>query len=91
MLRTAVTLGIQPQAFWRLSLKEWRMLTARAEAPAMGRAAMEGLMARWPDGGFPSPSGEGRSRSDPGGDVRTDPTLAALRTACPSPEGEGDR
>jgi uncharacterized phage protein (TIGR02216 family) len=49
MLRTAVGLGIQPEAFWRLSLKEWRMLTERAPAPAMGRAAMEGLMARWPD------------------------------------------
>jgi uncharacterized phage protein (TIGR02216 family) len=59
MLRTAVALGIQPEAFWRLSLKEWRMLTERAPVPAMGLAAMEGLMARWPDGGFSSPSGEG--------------------------------
>jgi uncharacterized phage protein (TIGR02216 family) len=59
LLRTALALGITPEAFWRLSLKEWRMLTERAQAPAMGRTAMEGLMARWPDGGLSSPSGEG--------------------------------
>jgi len=48
-LRTAVALGVQPEAFWRLSLKEWRMLTERAGEPALGRGGLETLMARWPD------------------------------------------
>ena len=30
MLRTAARLGVGPEGFWRLSLREWRMLTARA-------------------------------------------------------------
>lgn len=51
MLRTAVALGVSPDAFWRLSLKEWRMLTERAGAPALGRGGLEALMARWPDEG----------------------------------------
>jgi len=52
MMRTAVALGVSPEGFWRLSLREWRWLTARraAEAP-MGRAALEEMAARWPDGG----------------------------------------
>ncbi|MBX9574630.1 MAG: phage tail assembly chaperone [Caulobacteraceae bacterium] len=64
MLRTASALGVPPEAFWRLSLKEWRMLTERAGEPTMGRAAMEGLMARWPDGAWgESPSTASRSPS----------------------------
>jgi uncharacterized phage protein (TIGR02216 family) len=56
-LRTAVALGVSPEAFWRLSLKEWRMLTAVAgKAVPMGRAEVEALMQAWPD--FPPPSGE---------------------------------
>lgn len=51
MLRTAVALGVQPEAFWRLSLKEWRMLTERAGAPTLERGGLEALMARWPDEG----------------------------------------
>jgi uncharacterized phage protein (TIGR02216 family) len=51
MLRTAAALGIQPEAFWRVSLKEWRMLTERAQAPTLGRDGLEALMARWPDEG----------------------------------------
>jgi uncharacterized phage protein (TIGR02216 family) len=50
MLRTAVALGVSPEAFWRLSLKEWRMLTAVAgKAVPMGRAEVEALMQAWPD------------------------------------------
>ena len=50
MLRAALAMGVAPEAFWRLSLKEWRMLTAPAarEAP-MDRAGFEALAARWPD------------------------------------------
>lgn len=51
MLRTALAMGVQPDAFWRLSLKEWRMLTERTAAPTLGRDGLETLMARWPDEG----------------------------------------
>ena len=55
MLRAALTLGIQPEAFWRLSLKEWRMLTEAPRGPgAMGRGRLDELMRRWPDGGAAS-------------------------------------
>ncbi|MDK2747802.1 MAG: phage tail assembly chaperone [Brevundimonas sp.] len=52
MLRAAVRMGVTPEAFWRLSLKEWRMLTEapRGTAP-MGRAGLAKLMEDWPDGG----------------------------------------
>lgn len=49
MLRTAMSLGVPPDAFWRLSLKEWRMLTERTGEPRLGRDGLEALMARWPD------------------------------------------
>lgn len=50
MLRIAVGLGIRPAAFWRLSLREWRMLTARpAGAAFMGRDVFERLAEAWPD------------------------------------------
>jgi uncharacterized phage protein (TIGR02216 family) len=43
-------LGVAPEAFWRLSLQEWRMLTAPAPGGApMGRSEFERLMAAWPD------------------------------------------
>jgi uncharacterized phage protein (TIGR02216 family) len=50
MLRTAVAMGVSPEAFWRLSLKEWRMLTAApAGAVPMARAELEQMMKAWPD------------------------------------------
>ena len=50
MLRTAAALGIGPEAFWRLSLAEWRMLTAGpAQAAPMGRSEFERMAERWPD------------------------------------------
>lgn len=50
MMRTAAMSGVGPEGFWRLSLKEWRMLTARAEAGApLGRGEMGLMMERWPD------------------------------------------
>lgn len=58
MLRLAVGLGVQPEAFWRLSLKEWRALTEREPRAAMGRAELERLAERWPDG--PSPPAASR-------------------------------
>lgn len=51
MLRTGLALGIGPEAFWRLSAAEWRMLTEveRGVSP-MARGEFERLMAGWPDG-----------------------------------------
>jgi uncharacterized phage protein (TIGR02216 family) len=50
MMRTALALGVGPEAFWRLSLREWRMLTARPAASApMGRGALERMAEAWPD------------------------------------------
>jgi len=50
MLRLALTMGLAPEAFWRLSLKEWRMLTAPAEGSApLRRAALDRMMEGWPD------------------------------------------
>ncbi|GAA0643676.1 hypothetical protein GCM10009101_15520 [Brevundimonas lenta] len=50
MLRTAAALGVQPAAFWRLSLKEWRMLTERPTgAEPMRRCELERMAEAWPD------------------------------------------
>ncbi len=40
-------LRLSPEAFWRLSVAEWRMLTG-AEAP-LRRGELSALMARFPD------------------------------------------
>ncbi len=50
MLQAAARCGIAPEPFWRLSLREWRMLTAvDASAAPMGRGDLEQLAKRWPD------------------------------------------
>jgi len=46
-LRRAATLGVAPAAFWRLSVAEWRALTA-GEA-GLGRGGLDALMRRFPD------------------------------------------
>lgn len=46
-LRLAVRLGVPPEAFWRLSLKEWRVLTE--SPPVLSRADLSALIARYPD------------------------------------------
>jgi len=48
LLRHALQLGIAPEAFWRLSLAEWRALTS-AQSDALTRAAFEDLARRFPD------------------------------------------
>ena len=45
----ALDLAIPPQAFWRLSLAEWRALTEAPAAPVLNRAALDALVARFPD------------------------------------------
>ncbi|MGQ2992120.1 MAG: phage tail assembly chaperone [Brevundimonas sp.] len=53
MLRLALAMGLAPEAFWRLSLREWRMLTEPASASstgwALGRAELERMAEAWPD------------------------------------------
>lgn len=50
MLRRAAAAGVAPEAFWRLSLKEWRMLTGSGDGPtAMDRRELEQLAEAWPD------------------------------------------
>ncbi|WP_082496307.1 phage tail assembly chaperone [Brevundimonas sp. Leaf363] len=51
MMRLAVTLGVAPGAFWRLSLREWRWLTARPSGGALRREDLERMAERWPDDG----------------------------------------
>ena len=48
-LRLAVRLGLAPEAFWRLSLREWRALTQAPSAPVLSRADLASLIARYPD------------------------------------------
>ncbi len=48
-LRLAVRLGIAPEAFWRLSLTEWRALTEMPPAPVLTRPGLSALIARYPD------------------------------------------
>lgn len=50
MLRLGMRFGIAPEAFWRLSLREWRMLTEAEPAPVLGRAGLERLMEAYGDG-----------------------------------------
>jgi len=50
MLRVAATLGVGPEAFWRLSLKEWRMLTAPSAAGRrIARRDLDEMIRAWPD------------------------------------------
>jgi uncharacterized phage protein (TIGR02216 family) len=45
--------GHPPEAFWRLSLAEWRALTEAPAAPVLNRAALDALIARFPDDPIP--------------------------------------
>ncbi|WP_339738964.1 phage tail assembly chaperone [Maricaulis sp.] len=48
-LRLAARLGIAPREFWRLSLIEWRALAGAHDARPLSRAALQILMADYPD------------------------------------------
>lgn len=51
MLRQAAALGVPPDQFWRLSLKEWRHLAeGSAGLRPLGRQELDALMSLWPDG-----------------------------------------
>ena len=43
--------GISPDLFWRLSLREWRWLTASDEAPPLSHIDLAALMKAYPDRG----------------------------------------
>ncbi|MCR8723631.1 rcc01693 family protein [Frigidibacter sp. ROC022] len=42
-------LGLEPRVFWRLTPAELRLMLGEVAAPAMARARLEELAARWPD------------------------------------------
>lgn len=50
MVRVGLRLGVSVEGFWRLSVREWRMLVegSGVEGP-LGRGELEELMRRWPD------------------------------------------
>ncbi len=50
LLQAATRIGIAPEAFWRMSLKEWRMLTAGGAA-VLGHTELGALAAQYPDAG----------------------------------------
>ncbi len=50
MMRLAARAGVGPEAFWRLSLKEWRLLTdAPADGATLSRGELERMAEAWPD------------------------------------------
>ena len=50
MMQTAARMGVGPEGFWRLSLKEWRMLTAGPmQAAPLERSELERMREMWPD------------------------------------------
>jgi uncharacterized phage protein (TIGR02216 family) len=50
LIAAAVGLGIAPHQFWRLSLREWRALSASlSRTEALPRDSFEALSAQFPD------------------------------------------
>ena len=49
MWRAALRAGVGPDAFWALSVREWRWLGGAGEA-GLGREALAELMEGFPDG-----------------------------------------
>ena len=49
-LRLALRMGVAPEAFWRLSLAEWRAMTEADGSPVLGRSELMRLLAAHPDG-----------------------------------------
>jgi hypothetical protein len=48
-LRLAVSMGVGPEPFWRLSLPEWRALAEAPPTPVLGREGLQALMTAHPD------------------------------------------
>jgi len=51
LLRRAAGMGVTPEAFWRLSVAEWRAIAAPPPSHALGWGDLRALMAAWPDEG----------------------------------------
>ncbi len=49
LLALGARVGVAPSAFWRLSLREWRALTATAQDTILKRGALDALAAQFPD------------------------------------------
>jgi uncharacterized phage protein (TIGR02216 family) len=49
MMKLAVGRGIAPEAFWRLSVREWLWLTTASDV-RFGVTELEALMEAYPDG-----------------------------------------
>lgn len=53
LIAAGFQLGVSPREFWRLSLREWRALTApAAAADVLSRAAFDELAQLFPDSSY---------------------------------------
>lgn len=51
LLAAGLRLGVTPEQFWRLSLREWRALNAPQLGEALSRSAFDALARQFPDEG----------------------------------------
>ncbi len=49
LLLAALKLGITPEVFWRLSVREWQALTASQKRTGFGRGDLSRLLSAFPD------------------------------------------
>lgn len=49
LLQAGLRLGLTPEAFWRLSLREWQLMSSTRQSAPLGRKHLEDLMAAFPD------------------------------------------
>jgi hypothetical protein len=49
LLAAAARMGMPPDAFWRMSLKEWRLLHAAQHDRAMAHEQLQALAVLYPD------------------------------------------
>jgi uncharacterized phage protein (TIGR02216 family) len=49
LMAAAVRLGLSPEAFWRVSVREWRLIVGGAGGAGMGRHELERLAMMFPD------------------------------------------
>ena len=49
LLTAAMSLGIAPATFWRLSVREWRAIAAPSAATVLSRVELEALARAYPD------------------------------------------
>lgn len=49
LLQAGLRLGLTPEAFWKLSLREWRLITAKKSDSGFGKKDLSRLIAAFPD------------------------------------------